>query len=155
MVKKDRFVYKKEMIDMSKFLLDRVDFFSEISKGNNHKILTNIEKEIHFYMSPEKLQRIIDNNISNAIKFANKGTNVEVSLMANKNEIILSFLSHSPKINDTKAIFEAFNRENDVKGGFGLGLEIVHSICLKENINIDLTSNDTHTIFKNTFRKES
>lgn len=155
MVKKDRFVYKKEMIDMSKFLLERVDFFSEISKGNNHKILTNIEKEIHLYMSPEKLQRIIDNNLSNAIKFANKGTNIEVSLMANKNEIILSFLSKSPKISDTKAIFEAFNREDDVKGGFGLGLEIVHSICLKENINIDLTSNDTHTIFKYTFRKES
>ena len=106
-------------------------------------------------MSPEKLQRIIDNNISNAIKFANKGTNIEVSLMENKNEIILSFLSKSPKISDTKAIFEAFNREDDVKGGFGLGLEIVHSICLKENINIDLTSNDTHTIFKYTFRKES
>ena len=155
MVKKDRFVYKKEMIDMSKFLLERVDFFSEISKGNNHIILTKIGKEILFYMSAEKLQRIIDNNISNAIKFANKGTNVEVSLMTNKNEIILSFLSYSPRINDTKAIFEAFNREDDVKGGFGLGLEIVHSICLEENIRIDLTSNDTHTIFKYTFRRES
>lgn len=155
MVKKDRFVYKEEMIDMSKFLLERVDFFSEISKGNNHKILTNIEKDIHHYMSPEKLQRITDNNLSNAIKYANKGTNIDVSLMENKNEIILCFLTKSPKISDTKAIFKAFNREDDVKGGFGLGLEIVNSICVQENIAIDLTSNDTHTIFKYTFKKES
>lgn len=155
MVKKDRLEYKKEMIDMSKFLIERVDFFWEIASGNNHKILTNIEKNIHFYISPEKLQRIIDNNLSNAIKFANKGTNIEVTLTKNRNDIILGFLSHSPKIHDTKSIFKAFNREDDVKGGFGLGLEIVHSICLKENIGIELTSNDTETLFRYTFRKES
>jgi len=155
MVKKDRFVYKKEMIDMSEFLLERVDFFLEISLGNNHKIHTNIEKDIHLYMSSEKLQRIIDNNLSNAIKYANKATDIDVSLVENKNEIILSFLSKSPKISDTKAIFKAFTREDNVKGGFGLGLEIVHSICVKENISIDLTSNDTHTIFKYTFKKDS
>lgn len=155
MVKKDRLEYKKEMIDMSKFLLDRVDFFLEIANGNNHKILTKIDQGTEFYMSPEKLQRIIDNNLSNAIKFANKGTSIEVTLIEKNNDIILCFISQSPKIQDTKAVFKAFNREDNVKGGFGLGLEIVHSICFKEHITIELTSNDTETLFTYTFRKES
>ena len=155
MVKKDRFVYRKEIIKMSKFLLERVDFFSEIAKGNNHKIVINILNGIEIFISSEKLQRIIDNNLSNAIKFANKGTNIEVSLTENEESIILSFLSHSPKINDTEAIFEAFNREDSVKGGFGLGLEIVHSICVEEDIKIDLTSSITDTVFTYTFKKDS
>ncbi|CAA6827244.1 MAG: Methyl-accepting chemotaxis protein [uncultured Sulfurovum sp.] len=155
MVKKDRFAYKKEMVNMSKFLLERIDFFYEIAKGNKHAIIPKIEQEMYVYMSPEKLQRIIDNNLSNAIKFANRGTSVEILLREKNSQIALSFITQSPKIRDTKAIFEAFNRENDVKGGFGLGLEIVHSICQKENIHIDLTSNDTQTIFTYTFKKES
>ena len=155
MVKKNRFEYRKENINMSKFLLDRIDFFSEISKGNKHKILIKMEKDIMLYMNSEELQRIIDNNLSNAIKFSKRDTNIKIRLYEKKKEIILSFLTSSPKIEDTKAIFGAFSREDNVKGGFGLGLEIVHSICVKENINIELISNEKFTIFKYTFNKES
>ena len=155
MVKKNRFEYTKKHLNFSTFIEDRIDFFNEIASGNNHKIILQVEQNIWITISQEELQRIVDNNLSNAIKYANKATNIDVSLMENKHEIILSFLTKSPKISDTKAIFKAFNREDDVKGGFGLGLEIVHSICIKENITIELTSNDTHTIFKYTFKKES
>ena len=155
MIKKDRFVYKNQIINMSTFLLDRVDFFSEIAKGNNHKIVTQINKGIKLYISSEKLQRVIDNNISNAIKFANRGTNIKVSLVENSDGIVLTFLTHSPQIKNTEAIFEAFNREDTVKGGFGLGLEIVHSICVEENIHIDLHSSPSETIFTYTFKKET
>ena len=155
MVKKDRIEYKREVIDISQFLSERVEFFFEIAKGNNHKIITSLTKGIRIYINQEELQRIIDNNLSNAIKFANKDTDVEVNLYQENEEIILSFLSKSPKIIDTDKIFEAFKRENNVKGGFGLGLEIVYSICKKENILIDLSSSDTNTIFKYIFKRPS
>ena len=155
MVKKDRLIYEKKLIDISVFLSERIDFFYEISLGNNHKIDTNIQTGIQLYFSPEKLQRIVDNNLSNAIKFANKGTNIEVSLNETDDKIELSFLSYSPKILDTKTVFKAFKRENNVKGGFGLGLEIVYSICIEEDIEIALTSDDSKTIFKYTFEKDS
>lgn len=155
MVKKDRLVYEKRNMDMSKFILERVDFFYEISLGNKHKINTNIQEGVNYYFSPEKLQRIVDNNLSNGIKFANKGTDIEVILNETDDKIELSFLSYSPKILDTEGIFKAFNREDDVKGGFGLGLEIVNSICTEENIDITLTSDDIKTIFKYTFNKDT
>lgn len=155
MVKKDRVEYRPKTMDFSAFILDRVDFFYEISLGNKHKIITHIQEGIECYFCPEKLQRIVDNNLSNAIKFANRGTDVEIFLHTEDEKIVLSFLSRSPKIKDIKGIFKAYKREDDVKGGFGLGLEIVHSICVEENIMIDLKSDDNQTIFTYIFNKGS
>jgi signal transduction histidine kinase len=147
MVKKDRFVYEKKNLNVSIFLEERIDFFSEIALGNRHNIISEIQDDIWLYFSEEELQRIIDNNLSNAIKYANKGTEVKVSLVQEEEEIVLKFVSISPKIEDTKRIFEAFKREDDVRGGFGLGLEIVYTICKKENIEIDVQSDDNMTAF--------
>jgi len=147
MVKKDRFVYEKKQLNMSMFLEDRIDFFSEIALGNRHNIISEIQDDIWLYFSEEELQRIIDNNLSNAIKYANKGTEVKVSLVQEKEETVLKFVSISPKIEDTKGIFKAFKREDDVRGGFGLGLEIVYTICKKENIEIEVQSDDNMTAF--------
>ncbi|WP_415405621.1 cache domain-containing protein [Sulfurovum sp. CS9] len=154
MVKKDRFVYEKKNINISTFLEDRIDFFSEIALGNRHNIISEIQDDIWLYFSEEELQRIIDNNLSNAIKYANKGTEVKVSLVQEKEEIVLKFVSISPKIEDTKGIFKAFKREDDVRGGFGLGLEIVYTICKKENIEIEVQSDDNMTAFIYRFKKE-
>lgn len=154
MVKKNRFIYTKNRLNISVFLEERVDFFSEIALGNRHHIISEIQNDLWLYFSPEELQRIIDNNLSNAIKYANRGTDIKVILREEKEEIVLQFLTLSPKIEDTERIFKAFERENDVRGGFGLGLEIVYAICQKENVKIDVESNDEMTLFSYRFRKE-
>ena len=66
---------------------------------------------------------------------------------------MLKFMGHSPKIEDTERIFKAFERENDVRGGFGLGLEIVYAICQKENVKIEVQSDDDLTCFMYRFKK--
>ena len=102
-------------------------------------------------MSDIELQRIVDNNLSNAIKYANKNTEITVKIYEEKSYIILEFITYSKQIVDTKRIFEPFHQEVDIVGGFGLGLEIVHSICKKENIEVEVTSNSQITVFKYTF----
>jgi signal transduction histidine kinase len=154
MVKKNRFVYRKKHLNISSFLEERVDFFSDIALGNQHSIITEIQNDIWIYFSPEELQRIVDNNLSNAIKYANRGTDVKVMLREENEEIVLAFVGHSPKIDDTERIFKPFERENDVRGGFGLGLEIVYTICQKENVKIEVQSNDEMTVFCYRFKKE-
>jgi signal transduction histidine kinase len=154
MVKKNRFDYAKKHFNISEFVEERIDFFSEIALGNKHNIISEIQNDLWINFSPEELQRIVDNNLSNAIKYANRGTEVKVWLKEEKEDIVLSFLSISPKIEDVEGIFKAFQRENDVRGGFGLGLEIVYTICQKENVKIDVQSDDEMTIFSYSFRKE-
>jgi len=154
MVKKNRFDYRKKHLDMSAFLKERVDFFAEIALGNKHKIIEEIENDIWIHFSEEELQRIIDNNLSNAIKYANRGTDVKVVLRKERDEIVLEFIGNSPKIVDTERIFKPYERENDVRGGFGLGLEIVYTICQKEHVKIEVQSDGNMTLFSYRFKKK-
>lgn len=153
MVKKNRFVYEKETLNFSHYLESRIHFFEEIALGNQHTIFAQIESDINLYFNEIELQRIIDNNLSNAIRYAKKNSDIMVKLNKNSEYIILKFITKSPKIADTKRIFEPFHREGELKTGFGLGLEIVGSICEKEKIRIKVKSTDEITIFKYLFLK--
>ena len=65
---------------------ERIDFFSEIALGNKHNIISEIQNDLWIHFSPEELQRIVDNNLSNAIKYANRGTEVKVLLKEEKED---------------------------------------------------------------------
>ena len=147
MVKKDHFVYSKEMIDFTQFLESRILFFEEIALGNRHEVIVDIEPHLTLYFNKIELQRVIDNNLSNAIKYAKKSTEVMIELKQIENKIFLKFKTYSIKIEDTKRIFEAFHQEEKVQGGFGLGLEIVASICSKNSVKVEVESNRDLTIF--------
>lgn len=155
MVKKDRIVYEKHWINFSAFLHERIVFFEEIAVGNGHKIQEEIEEGIVIYFNEIELQRIIDNNLSNAVKYAKKSTEIEIRLYKEKDTAVLKCSTHSKKIEDTKQIFEAFHQEETKAGGFGLGLEIVGAICQKEDIRIEVDSDDKLTTFSYYFKKVS
>jgi signal transduction histidine kinase len=153
MVKKHRRDYPKEPIDFSAFLHERIRFFQEIALGNGHPIVTEIEEGLELVFSEVELQRVVDNNLSNAIKYARKATPILVSLDRAGSAIRLTFSSRSKKIINTEKIFEPFHREESLVEGFGLGLEIVRSICDQHGVTIDVTSNKEDTIFQYYFHK--
>jgi len=147
MVKKERFDYVKESLDFSQFLESRIDFFEEIALGNRHKIIMNIEEDIMIDFNKIELQRIIDNNLSNAIKYAKRDSDIVVNLNKTSSKILLEFKTNSLKIEDTNRIFEAFHQVEAQQSGFGLGLEIVGDICKKNSIEVEVKSDDEITIF--------
>lgn len=153
MVKKDRIIYDKKWINFSSFLHERIVFFEEIAVGNGHKIQEEINENIIIYFNEIELQRIIDNNLSNAIKYAKKSTDIWIKLHEAEGAAVLKCSTRSKKIENTKQIFEAFHQEETKAGGFGLGLEIVGGICQKENIKIEVVSSDELTTFTYYFRK--
>lgn len=152
MVKKDRVNYVKTKIDFPKFLHERIAFFEEIAAGNGYEIICNAGEGIIVDFNDVELQRIIDNNLSNAIKYAKRSTKIRVKLYKENQEAVLMFITCSKKIEDTKLIFEAFHQEEKRVGGFGLGLEIVGSICRKENVKIEVESNEDFTTFTYRFK---
>jgi signal transduction histidine kinase len=154
MVKKDRFVYEKQSFNFCQVLTSRVDFFQEIALGNQLEIVTEIQKELHIYFNEVELQRIIDNNLSNAIKYAKRKTFVIVELKELSEQIVLKFITKSTKIEDTQSIFEPFHQAGEKREGFGLGLEIVASICDKNSVKIDVSSDEIYTVFSYYFTKE-
>jgi len=156
MVKKEHVAYEKEMLDFSDFLKERISFFHEIAKGNKHKISTCIDERVELYFSKVELQRVIDNNLSNAIKYAQKRSAIEVKLYKKMDTVKLEFWTKSTIKNPTR-IFEAFHREDtlqeNLEDGFGLGLEIVHTICKKEEVEIEVESKEGITLFSYSFTK--
>jgi len=151
MVKKDRFHYLKKEINLSDFLQERIAFFDEIARGSEHRIIAKIVSDIKIYFSDIELQRIIDNNLSNAIKYAYKHSDIIISLIDSDEGIVLAFKTHSKQIEDVERIFKPFRQEIEDRGGFGLGLEIVHGICQKEHIKIEVDSQPQITIFRYIF----
>ncbi len=152
MVKKDRLEYKKEWLDMTRFCKERIEFFKEIATGNLHEIQSNLKEGVQLYFNPIELQRIIDNNLSNSIKYSKKGSAVRLSLDEEEGSVILRFITRSKKkIENIHKIFNPFHRENSEDIGFGIGLEIVKTICDKEKIVIDVSSDEYETIFSYTF----
>ena len=129
-------------INLKLFLQERVEYFRSIaiSSGIDFKLLVMDECSID--ISYIELTRLIDNNLSNSIKYSFIDTIVEVSLILENNVIYLSFLNRGQKIKNVNDIFERFAREDSIKGGFGLGLNIVKFICEKYNIKIVTTSNN-------------
>lgn len=77
----------------------------------------------------EVLESIIDNIVSNAIKYSAQGQEVTVSLSRQAGQAVLEVRDHGPGIPDAlkTQVFERFQRgEEHGQIGVGLGLSIVH-----------------------------
>ncbi len=131
---------QKESINFSEFLKKSVDYFKDIAELKGIKIVSDIEENLFINFIPAKLQKIIDNNLSNAIKYSKEEQEVIVSLKKKDNYCLLGFKDYGIGIKDVDSIFSRYYREDHTKGGFGIGLNIVGRICKEENIEVKIES---------------
>lgn len=131
---------EKTDINFSLFLERRIEFFNDLVISKNIKFTKNLQNDIHIIFNELELYRIIDNNISNAIKYSKDGSNIEISLHKEDNKIKLMFKDEGIGIKDKSKIFERYYRGDKITGGFGIGLSIVKNICVKNKINIEVES---------------
>jgi signal transduction histidine kinase len=152
-IKHKRVLCEKEAVDFSELLSLRMTFFEDIAISKSISITSDIEHRVLIYIDKTELQRLIDNNISNALKYSFFQGNVKVVLRKNENgqgEFLVQ--DEGEGIRNTKNIFERFKRENTTEKGFGLGLNIVQNICKENSIRIDVKSaKGKGTIFTYTF----
>ena len=149
----DTVTYQPTKISLSRILTQRIKFFSIISKVNLKKINSDIEKNIYLIFNDIECERLIDNNISNAIKYATPNKPISITLSKNKdtNRVILEFKSFGKPIKDVTRVFEKNYRENESKRGLGLGLNMVKGICEKYNCLYNINYVDGQNIFTYTF----
>jgi len=141
--------YKPVNLNVSLILKERIRFFSVLAKTRNKRIIVNIENNIMFNINKVELERIIDNNISNAIDYS-KGSEIYIELKRD-DFIIFKISSSGDKIKDTKKIFEKNYREQEHKRGIGVGLNIVKIICEKYKIKYTAYYQNGQNIFEYKF----
>ncbi len=140
LIKKDRIEYTKEPIDLGSFLKERIDYFQEIANLRNIELIDKISIHPTITINKTKLQRIIDNTLSNAIKYSKENSKVKIYLKEHKDKVILAVKDYGIGIENPQKIFDRYYREDMDKGGFGIGLNIVKNILDEENIGLKITS---------------
>jgi len=135
----------KETFNLAELIKDRIEYFRDILNIENKTIKANLKP---FYIKADKndIETLIDNNIKNAIKYST-GNEILITLKDN----ILSF-ENEGIIKDKQKVFDKFYREEDIKGGFGIGLSIIKSIAQKYDISINLTTQNNKVKFEYIFK---
>ena len=118
---------------------------------NRHIIFDTEEEEIILACDTEKIERIMLNLISNAVKFTNANGNIliNIKLSKDKKNIIVSVWDDGIKIKDSdaKIIFERFKQTDNLLNrrceGSGIGLSLVKSLVELHNGTIWANTNVT------------
>lgn len=140
LIKEERGEFRQERVNLSAAVADRVEYFTEIAQMKGIEFETNLCDDCYVYANKVKLYRLIDNNLSNALKYSNENSKIEVNLEKNQNTALLIFKDFGIGIEKPEKIFDRYYREELSKGGFGLGLNIVKNICTDEDINVSVES---------------
>jgi len=156
LAKKDKLIYERQKLILGTFIKSRIEFFNIVARQSNLSFefqdsCTHDTVEIN----ETNLQRIVDNNITNAIKYTKEFETIKIKLYENSDYCVFEISSNSGIIKEPERIFSAYYRESKLKNGLGLGLRLVKSICDEENIKIELKSNEKNTSFKYYFNKEA
>jgi len=156
LVKKDQVIYPKKNIDLVDFIRSRIDFFNQSANQIGSEFVFNSDTPtLNINFNETKLQRIIDNNLTNAIKYTEEHSNIYISLGKELDNYVLIISSCSQYIQYPEKIFKEYYREESTKQGFGLGLSLVKRICDEENIGIAIESNEFFTSFRYIFKMEN
>ncbi len=148
LVKKDQVEYPKVALDLIPYLTSRIDFFCEVAELSNLRFEFSTNCSVAFiYFNETKLQRIVDNTITNAIKYTLAYESIQVEIKCSGAFVDVLVSSKSKEIKDKEKIFDAYYREEKNQDGFGLGLRLVKSICDEEDVKISLESSDAITTF--------
>ena len=126
-------------------LESRIKLFelSANSKGLKFEINSN---SFELSSDIQKVGKILDNLISNAIKYSSKNSKIIINLDQNSFEII-NFGATISKENIDK-IYDKFSRFDTQNGGFGIGLSLVKRYCDELGLSIECESGDNQTKFR-------
>lgn len=150
--------FRKELLDFSELVEGLVEYFPTLVQDKNIEIKNNIAKNIVIWGNKNKLEELINNLVSNSIKYIGEGTYIKVSLYENIKYIILEIEDDGIGIStkDLKHIFNRFYRANTQTKGSGLGLSICKKIADKHHGTVEASSEiDKGTKFTIKFKKPS
>ena len=133
--------------DIVNYLRELVNLCSEHTKQKNIDIkFESSRKEILLYMDKRKIEKIILNILSNAIKFTENGGQIKVSLTTNERDVIIAIKDNGSGIPSNKIdfIFENFEQVNRslsrTAEGTGVGLYLVKKLAQIHNAKIKVNS---------------
>lgn len=126
-----------EILCFAQIVEERASYVKELIDAK-HLDIELLLTPTEVFMSKISAYRLIDNLLSNAIKYSDVGDSILITLKDNVLKVQDTGIGIDEKVQSD--IFKRYQRENEERGGFGIGLNIVLAICKKYKIKLGLES---------------
>ena len=150
----EKIILEKEKLNLNLMLAQIIDDFYPTLSELNKKIELNNEQQIMLVADPDKLGRVFNNLIKNAINYSAENSNIRINVRKNEYNIIVDIINEGRQIPKEKLdqIFEKFYRLDSSRisktGGSGLGLAIAKDIVQLHGGQIKAISSEKETLFR-------
>lgn len=146
-------ILEKERVDLFFMLMQMTDEFYPLLQAHGNEILLQVEDNMSIYGDPDKLARVFQNILKNAIAYSYENTKIEIRARATEELVKISFQNKGRTIPKQKldSLFEKFFRLDEARttntGGAGLGLAIAKDIVTLHGGSIRAESENETTTF--------
>ena len=146
-------VLEKEQLNLSFLLEQLADESYGVLKDKYLTCSLKTDDDLMVMGDPDKLARVFDNLLRNAIAYSYTDTEIEIEARAKGTDIVITFENQGHEIpeQNLKLIFEKFYRVDNARssqtGGSGLGLSIAKRIVELHGGIIEATSDWERTTF--------
>lgn len=126
-----------EKINLKNIIEERVEYFDILAKSKEIDFRLELNDSF-LVVNKNKFTRVIDNLISNAIKYNRRKGSIGIRLLGNSLTVEDSGLGIES--NKLDYIFDRYSRFSNSEGGFGIGLSIVKDIIDEYEMDIKVKS---------------
>ena len=133
-IKKEIHSIEKEEFLLEELIVERVE---EMKLLNRNPFVLKLESH-RVYVDKIGFEKVLDNLISNAMKYSDKNSTIEITLENN----FLKILDHGIGMDETEliTIYERYYQLDNTTYGEGIGLALVKAYCDDEKITIRINS---------------
>ena len=143
----------KTEVDLDLMLVQLTDEFQPLFAEHGNTVALSCEEGLRVYADAERLARVFNNILKNAVAYSHPGTPVDIGVILNPTTVCVQFTSRGDTIPRQKLdlVFEKFYRLDEARshrtGGAGLGLAIAKEIVELHGGAITAKSDDGETTF--------
>lgn len=151
---------EKTELNLSRMLEQIADELYAVLQGRDLVCEVEFTEDIIIQADPDKMARVFDNLLRNAISYCRRGTVIRICLTQNEEAVRIIFANEGERIPEEKLahIFEKFFRADESRssqtGGAGLGLAIAKEIVELHGGSISAQSDERETRFIVTLPRE-
>lgn len=146
-IETNRLQLHPQSVNWLQFLEKQASAFRVQHRGRRINFLPKIG-ETALHVDPDRIRQVVDNLLSNALKYSPDGSDIDVVVEERNGSIATSFIDHGIGIprDELPQLFERFHRARNVSsryyGGLGLGLYIAKAIIQAHGGTIRIESEE-------------
>lgn len=134
----NKIISENKTLLLTKIVKQRVEYFKSLAIMKRINFVLDLKEGIEIYGDEKKISKLIDNILSNAIKY-NKVAGT-ITIILEENMLSIEDTGKGITKENLENLFERYVRFDKSVGGFGIGLNIVSLIAQEYNLKIDVSS---------------